>query len=497
MADRPIVSLGDGAVRGIATADGDAFLGIPYAHAVRFAPPRPLVLSDVHDAAAAGPAAPQPRRPIGTFTHGELPAVDEQCLSLNVWRPRGARDLPVLVWIHGGGFAVGWGSASLYDGARLAAAEGLVVITINYRLGSLGWLHHPALAEAAGEPCGNWGLLDQRAALRWVAEHVAAFGGDPARVTLAGQSAGALSAIDLLHAPGAEGLFTRAILLSPPAFDAAHPAALGTRWAEALSARAGGAGAFDAAALRALPAQRVVELHEEVLGDPAFAGTRGGALPMIHPATLPAGPEAAAAAQPHVDVLLGTTADEGAFFFRAAGRRPEPDEDGLRAMVAHMPGVEDADATIAAYRERQRAAGAPTDANTLLVRIGGDALVVGPATAWATQRAAAGGRVHRLRVDHGGPDPDLGAMHTVDAPLLFGTYDDGGPGARMAGDTPRAAAVSAALAAAAGAFARGDDVGWAALDAAGRGPVAVFGGAAADAPLRIEHLADAAVQSVS
>ncbi|HEY6760519.1 MAG TPA: carboxylesterase family protein, partial [Baekduia sp.] len=224
MAERPIVTLGDGALRGIATPHGEAFLGVPYARAERFAPPRPAAWSGVRDADAFGPVAPQPRRPIAAFTHGDPPAVDEQCLSLNVWRPRDAgadAGLPVLVWLHGGGFVVGWGSASLYDGARLAAEQGLVVITINYRLGALGWLHHPALAAGggdagagAGAPCGNWGLLDQQAALRWVAAHAAAFGGDPARVTLAGQSAGALCAIDQLHVPGSEDLFARAVLLS-------------------------------------------------------------------------------------------------------------------------------------------------------------------------------------------------------------------------------------------------------------------------------------------
>ena len=217
---------------------------------------------------------------------------------------------------------------------------------------------------------------------------------------------------------------------------------------------------------------------------------------MIHPATLLAGPEVAAAAQPGVDVLLGTTADEGTFFFRAAGRRPEPDAAGLRAMVAHLPGIEDAEATIAAYRGRLRAAGQPHDANTLLVRIGGDALVVAPAEAWAARRAAAGGRVHRLRVDHGGPDADLGAIHSVDVPLLFGTYDDGGPGTRMAGDSPRAAAVSAALMAACGAFAGGEDPGWAPLQGDGSGQLAVFGGDA-PAPMRVVAPAGTAPQSVS
>lgn len=466
MAARPVVSLGDGAVRGIVTPHGEAFLGVPYGQVRRFAPPRAVAFRGVRDADRPGPIAPQPRRPIGVFTHGEPPAADEQCLSLNVWRPRDADGLPVLVWIHGGGFGVGWGSASLYDGARLAARERLVVITINYRLGSLGFLHHPDLGG------GNWGLLDQRLALRWVAEHAAAFGGDPGAVTLAGQSAGALSAIDHLTVAPEEAPFARAILTSPPMHDAAHPPELGTRWAEALSAAAaGGTGAFDAAALRRLPAADLVNLGETLLTTPEWAGTRGGALPMLDPASLPLGPGDAARQRLGIPVMLGTTALEGAFFFRAAGRRPEPDADGLRAMVARLPHVTDAEAEVAQARE---ALGPEADTNTLLVHLAGDAMVVRPATAWGDARAAAGGAVHRFRVDHPGPDPDLGAMHSVDVPLLFGTYGDGGPGTRLAGDTPAAAAASDAYMSACGAFARGEDPGWAAED------VAVFGAAAAE-----------------
>ncbi|WP_051222940.1 carboxylesterase family protein [Conexibacter woesei] len=445
----------------------DVFRGLPYARAERFGVPEVVPLDAVPEPGARpfGPVAPQPARPIGAFTHGELPAMDEAaCLTLNVWRPRGAAagaGLPVLVWIHGGGFTMGWGSASLYDGARLAEAAQAVVITINYRLGSLGWLFHPELGG------GNWGLRDQQAALRWVQGNVEAFGGDPARVTLAGQSAGALSAIDHLHAIGSDGLFQRLLLLSPPVFDAAHAPAMPARWAEALAERAG-----SFAALRHYPADQVVALHEDALADGPFAGTRGWALPTIDPATLPGPPDAAARARTDIPVLLGTTADEGAFFFRAAGRRPEPGEERLIAMVAHMPGVTDAPAVIAAYRERL---GAQTDTNTLLVRIGGDHMVIRPTDAWARERLAAGGTIHRLRIDHAG-DPDLGALHSIDAPLLFGTYGDGGPGTRMAGNTPRAEEVSKSFMNAAAAFVGGDAPGWDALRPDGSGALAVFGG---------------------
>ena len=473
MSRSPVAHLPQGRVRGVATPRAHAWLGLPYATAERFAPPGPAAWEGDRDATAFGPAAPQPVRPIGTFSHGERPATDEQCLSLNVWRPASAAEgLAVLVWIHGGGFAVGWSGASLYDGARLAAAEGLVVITINYRLGSLGWLHHPALAATAGAPAGNWGLLDQAAALRWVGEHAAAFGGDPARVTVAGQSAGALSIMDHLVGAATDGLFARAAIQSPPVFDAAHEPELGRRWAQALSDRAGGArGELDLEALRSVPAERIVELHEQLLADPAFAGTRGGALPMLDGVTLPRSPEQEPGARPGVDVLVGDTADEGTFFFRAA-RRPEPDDAGLPAIVGHLPGIADPAAAIAEHRGR---AGAKATNNDLLVRIATEAMVVGPTARWAAARAAAGGRVFRYRVDHARADTDLGATHTVDVPLLFGTFDDGGPGARLAGPGPASAAASRAVMAAWGAFAREGDPGWPALAPGAEPAVAHFG----------------------
>ena len=117
----------------------------------------------------AGPAAPQPAREVATFTHGELPVRNEAlCLNLNVFTPSPAGSRPVFVWIHGGGFAIGHAGASIYEGSGLACSADAVVVTLNYRLGSLGWLWHPALAESTGAPAGNWGLQDQIAALEWV-----------------------------------------------------------------------------------------------------------------------------------------------------------------------------------------------------------------------------------------------------------------------------------------------------------------------------------------
>lgn len=421
-------------------------LGIRYARARRFRAPDPLL--DWSAAGAFGPSAPQPDRPIGLFVFGEPGPTDEECLYLNVWGP-GGEGRPVIVFIHGGGFTVGSGSAGISHGARLARAADAVVVTLNYRLGSLGWLCHPELGG------GNWGLRDQLCALEWVRDNIARYGGDPARVTAMGQSAGALSILDLLSMPGARGLFARAIVQSPPMADAAHDPALGARWAEALSAHVGGAGAFDPDALRGVAAERLVDAHEALLATDRFRGTRGGALPMRDPATIPHAPGDDPGASPEVDVLLGTTADEGAFFFRAAGRNVDPGDEELERIVGHMPGVDDARATIAAY--------GPGPNADLLVRIATDAMVVKPAHAWAAARVAAGARVYRYRVVHRSPQPGHGALHTIDVPLVFGTFDDDEIAAQMCGADDGARAVSAAMQDAVRGFVHGGDPGWAPL----------------------------------
>ena len=475
----PVVETAAGRLNGRHAGEAIAFRGIPYAMAPRFAPPGPFpAWAGVRDAGSPGPAAPQPRRPAATFTHGELPGTDEECLGLNVFSPelRGRR--PVFVWLHGGGFAIGHAAASLYSGVRLAADAGAVVVTVNYRLGSLGWLGHPDLAAGAGAAAANWGLLDQIAALEWVRENIEAFGGDPGSVTLAGQSAGALSAMDLLVAPQAAGLFARAVLQSPPLGDVAQAPSVAIGWAEALSAAAGGTGKFDAAHLRGLDAERIVALHEELLEQPAFRGTRGGALPTLDPGSLPASPIEVPGASPEVDVLIGHTAQEGTFFFRAPWR-PSPPPERIPAVVAHLCHADDPDAILDRYRERAVAAGAPSDPLSLLVDIATDAMIAEPLARWASARAGAVGArsaVHRYRVDHRGAGAELGATHTVEVPLLFGTWRDGGPGERLGGQVPGADGVSAELVTAWSRFTQGEDPGWPSVAPDGSAPdVRVFG----------------------
>jgi para-nitrobenzyl esterase len=210
----PEVRTAGGAVRGTVREGVHAFLGVPYAAPPfgprRFAAPQPVQPWDgVRDCSAYGPTVPKP--PYAPPYDALLPEPDiagEDCLNLNVWTPDpGAAGLPVFVWIHGGAFVNGSGAVPVYDGTAFAR-DGVVCVTINYRLGVDGFLQFDDDGPA------NRGLLDQVAALRWVAENIAAFGGDPARVTIGGESAGAMSCASLLAVPAAEGLFARAVLQS-------------------------------------------------------------------------------------------------------------------------------------------------------------------------------------------------------------------------------------------------------------------------------------------
>ncbi len=212
-ASHPIVVIQGGAVRGSATAHGFAFRGLPYAAPptghLRWRPPhRVHPWSGVRDATKFAPSCPQ--KPSVSVPPGPE---SENCLYLNVSTPTLRRHAhrPVLVWIHGGGFAED--GALNYDGTKLAA-DGVVVVTINYRLGALGFLAHPALAAHPGGPAGNYGLMDQQAALRWVNHNITHFGGNPKNVTIAGQSAGGVSVLAHLVSRGSRGLFQRAIVQS-------------------------------------------------------------------------------------------------------------------------------------------------------------------------------------------------------------------------------------------------------------------------------------------
>jgi para-nitrobenzyl esterase len=283
------------------------YKGVPFAEPpvgeLRWRAPRPVkAWSGVRRAANFAPACMQ----TGVSMPGETPpAVSEDCLYLNVWTPaKGAGDrLPVLVWIPGGGFSNGSASMPLYWGDRLAK-EGAVVVTVGYRVGPLGFLAHPELtAESPHRSSGNYGLEDQIAALRWVRRNIAAFGGDPGRVTIAGQSAGAISVSILMASPLARGLFHRAIgqsggLFEPlqlaPSYQLSNAEREGVAYATSVGARS-------LAELRRLPATALLQGKAGLISHP-----------VIEPNVLPASPyEVFASGRQHdVPILIGSNADE-------------------------------------------------------------------------------------------------------------------------------------------------------------------------------------------
>lgn len=218
--DTPSVKTANGALTGVSDGAVNIFKGIPYAAPpvgnMRWEPPAPPApWTGSRDASNYGPICPQAQRPDRILAAGGNLPQSEDCLSLNVWAPHGAKGLPVIVWIHGGAHRFGSGASPVYDGAAFAR-DGVVLVTINYRLGLLGYFAHPALTKAAkpDEPLGNYGQMDQIAALKWVQKNIAAFGGDPSNVTIFGESAGGESILWLLATPSAKGLFAKAIVES-------------------------------------------------------------------------------------------------------------------------------------------------------------------------------------------------------------------------------------------------------------------------------------------
>jgi para-nitrobenzyl esterase len=270
-----VVATAGGAVRGKAAAAGEEFLGIPYAAppvgALRWQPPRPAVpWQGTRVATSYAPHCPQPSGAFGQAS------TTENCLYLNVFTPAGskARNLPVMVWVHGGSLRTG--ESDDYNPAGLVR-DGVVVVTINYRLGALGFLADSALASHPGGPAGNYGLMDQQAGLRWVQRNIRGFGGNPGNVTLFGESAGGLSTLAQLVSPGARGLFQRAIVESGTYQLTQQPLAAAESAAQAFAAKAGCASttapASTAACLRRLPVSTILADEDPTGYTPDVDGT--------------------------------------------------------------------------------------------------------------------------------------------------------------------------------------------------------------------------------
>lgn len=307
-----------GKLEGTRRGGVSVFKGIPFATALRWHAPEAVApWSGVRSARAPGPVAPQNPTPLEGLIGGAGKTVQaEDCLSLNVFTPDcdGAKR-PVMVWIHGGAFVTGAGSLGLYSGRALAATGDVVIVTINYRLGSLGFLR---LADVTGgriQSTGAEGLADQIAALRWVRDNIANFGGDPANVTIFGESAGAMSVASLLASPKARGLFHKAISQSGSAH-IARPREHGTRVAEAFL-RHLGVSANDPAALERAPVEALLKAQADVLAevdtqhDPHKLGTMAFQ-PVIDGDVLTAWPIEAvrSGSASGVALMAGTTTEE-------------------------------------------------------------------------------------------------------------------------------------------------------------------------------------------
>jgi para-nitrobenzyl esterase len=440
-----IVTTRAGRLEGV---DGDgvgAFLGIPYAQppvgARRWQAPEPAAAwTGTRRATELPPGAPQPE--IGIPGTGTLPGLDvertdEDCLYLNVWAPVGATSAPVMVWLPGGAFMTGGAAIPLYDGTRLAARHGVVVVTVTYRLGALGFAAVPGMTP-------NRGLLDQVAALHWVRDNIDAFGGDAGNVTVFGESAGGGAVVHLMAMPSAGGLFRRAIVQS-----GATDLTLTADQAGSVAARFTSALGTDLAA----PVDRVLDAQQE-----AIAATMAdvGAMP-FHPfvdGEVVASRPMVAMPDAGVDLLIGTTRDEMRMFLdprsadldrgrlvRRAGRYLASlgaDDDGAESLVAtydddpHLPSPADVWSAIQTDGEMRRPADAMAGAHTK----GGPTFV------------------YRFDQPLAGPLAHFRACHASDLPYPFGTIDC--PGwADVVGDG--AVRVSDAVQAAWASFARAGD----------------------------------------
>ncbi|MBO9709087.1 MAG: carboxylesterase family protein [Caulobacter sp.] len=305
-----------GALRGYVEDGVRIFKGVPYAQPpvgeLRWRPPQPIqAWTGVRQAQAFGSDCMQ-NRVSWDDTQTKLPT-SEDCLSLNVWSPANAAKAPVMVWIHGGGFVMGSGSQPVFDGAALAR-RGVVVVTFNYRVGRFGFFAHPAIdAEHPDEPKGNYGLMDQVAALKWVKANIAALGGDPDRVTIFGQSAGGASVAQLMLNPEAQGLFRQAIAQSGggrdvwPFLAADRPGKASAESIGVAFADKAGARNADAATLRALPASKLVgKLDLLNMEEATFSG------PIVDGRLVAGSPVEgfAAGRQAKVPLLIGANSDE-------------------------------------------------------------------------------------------------------------------------------------------------------------------------------------------
>jgi para-nitrobenzyl esterase len=445
----PVVRAPAGAVQGQTEGQLEVFKGLPYAEApvgsLRWRAPKPMApWHGVRDATAFGPSCVQPTPQPRSIYKDDPGPTSEDCLSLNIWTPKGARKAPVLVWIYGGALTTGASRLGMYDGRSLAE-RGVVVVSINYRLGVLGYLAHPGLsAESPQGLSGNYGLLDQIEALRWVRRNISAFGGDPANVTIAGESAGGLSVMYLMASPPARGLFHKAIaqsayMISTPELKQAKFGALSAEASgAALAARLGAPGVAD---LRAIEAQKLTN-QAAASGFAPFGAVDGKILPRQLVDTFDRGEQA------RVPMIAGFNSGE------------------IRSLRVLAPPVPKDGATYeGAIRERYRDLAdaflkqyPASDLQESVLAATRDGLYGWTAERLARKQTAAGAPAFLYLFDHGYPAADAAGLHGFHAselPYMFGALDRLAPDWPKPPATPGEAALSAAMVGYWTSFARG------------------------------------------
>lgn len=427
------VEVETGVVRGADDGFGvRSWLGIPYAAppvgTLRWKPPqRPASWEGTRDATKPGFKCPQ--NTVITSGGGA-----EDCLVLNVWTPSqpSAQPLPVMVWIHGGAFIFGAGSDPFYSGAELARTRGVVVVTINYRLGGLGFLAHPALAaeDPAHPTSGNYGLLDQIAALEWVQRNIDAFGGDRARVTLFGESAGGFSTCVHYANPATASLFSAAIIQSGACTSGGleqtrvQAEADGLAFGERLGCPGSDASALaclrEAIDFAVLDGTALPPISQQPPGGFFYANVPPNTLPNVDGIVLPVPIEDRLAAGdfPARPLIIGTNGDEGQLFHaNILSNLVMTEQDYIDALGRRF-GTTNAQ-TIA---QRYAVAGfsSPNDA---LAAVSSDAFFICPARRNAKAIAAVGAPVYRYTFERALEQPliaDLGAFHSAEIPFVFG-----------------------------------------------------------------------------
>ncbi|MES1198596.1 MAG: carboxylesterase family protein [Pseudomonadota bacterium] len=436
----PIIAAPAGRVQGVNEGDLRVFKGIPFAAApvgpLRWHAPEPApTWSGVRQATDYGPACFQPESRLNNiYADGPFP-MSEDCLSLNIWSPAHARNAPVFVWIYGGALVGGTSREGVYDGARMAQRSGLVVVSINYRIGVLGYLAHPELSRENPEGIsGNYGLLDQIAALRWVQRNIAAFGGDPANVTIAGESAGGLSVMYLMASPMARGLFSKAIAES--AYMVQTPELKRARYGQPAAEDAGVALAAalhapNIAALRAMDAQALANAAPAA-GFQPWAAIDGHVLTAQLVETFDRGEQA------HVPILAGFNSGEIRSLRILA---PPPPANA----AAYESAIHDRYGDLASEYLRLY----PSDnmqesiwANTR------DALYGWTAQRLVMKQTAVGAPSYLYLWDHAYPAADsagLHAFHASELPYVFGNFDKTGPLWPKNPSTPEETALSNAM----------------------------------------------------